>query len=209
MASDGPRRDEAVATLAVRLEFFKMRILIVIACLIVVLAAAGCGSGSSSDSASSGDSSSASTASATNTNASNESGESPPSATPPTKPPAKIEIPTNVPKDKLATADLKEGAGATARDGDELTVQYIGVGSKSEKTFDSSWEREEPLSFQLGEGEVIKGWDEGIVGMKVGGRRELYIPAHLAYGSEGTASIAPNEAIVFVIDLLAVKKGSS
>ena len=130
------------------------------------------------------------------------------SATPPTEAPAKIEFPTGLPKDKLATKDLKTGAGATAKAGDEVTVQYVGLGFKTKKEFDSSWERGEPLSFVLGTGTVIEGWDRGIKGMKVGGRRELLIPAKLAYGSEGTESIAPNESLVFVVDLLAVKPGA-
>jgi peptidylprolyl isomerase len=130
------------------------------------------------------------------------------SATPPAKPPTKIEFPVGLPKDQLATKDLKPGAGATAKAGDEVTVQYVGLGFKTKKAFDSSWEGGEPLSFELGAGKVIEGWDQGIEGMKVGGRREMLIPAKLAYGSEGTESIAPNEDLLFIVDLLAVKPGA-
>jgi peptidylprolyl isomerase len=130
-------------------------------------------------------------------------------STPIKKPPTNVEIPTGLKtKGQVATLEIKEGAGETAKAGDEVTVQYVGVGVKSKKQFDSSWGRGEPLSFKLGAGEVIKGWDEGIEGMKVGGRRELYVPPNLAYGSEGTESIKPNEDIVFVVDLLAVKSGA-
>jgi peptidylprolyl isomerase len=188
--------------------------------LLVAIAIGGCGAGSSggSDSKSGSTSSSESTTRSGETQSGEESGkaeksekseegsgELAPSATPPAKAPAKVAIPTNLPEGKLATADLKKGTGAAAKPGDEVTVQYIGVGVKSEETFDSSWEREEPLSFVLGEGTVIKGWDEGLKGMKVGGRRELWIPPQLAYGSKGTSSIGPNEQLVFVVDLLSVK----
>lgn len=188
-----------------------MKNLIASACLIVAIAATGCGSSSPSDSSTpAGESSSGGSSQPPAESGKAKKGpeELAPSATPPAKAPAKVAIPDGLPKDKLATAELKEGTGTTAKPGDEVTVQYIGVGSKSEETFDSSWEREEPLSFVLGEGRVIKGWDEGLKGMKVGGRRELWIPPQLAYGSKGTSSIAPNEPIVFVIDLLAVKSGS-
>ena len=194
-----------------------MKIWIISVCLTLAIATGGCGSGSSSSSSSSSGStsSSESTAQTGESGKAEESGQSnkssgelAPSATPPAKAPAKVEIPTNLPEGKLATSDLKKGTGAAAEPGDEVTVQYIGVGVKSKESFDSSWEREEPFSFVLDEGGVIKGWDRGLKGMKVGGRRELWIPPQLAYGSKGTGSIAPNEQIVFVIDLLAVKPGS-
>lgn len=82
----------------------------------------------------------------------------------------------------------------------------MGVGYDSEEEFDSSWSRNEPFTFTLGAGEVIKGWDQGVEGMKVGGRRELLLPPELAYGAEGSPpSIGPNETLIFTIDLLAVK----
>lgn len=82
----------------------------------------------------------------------------------------------------------------------------MGVGYESEEEFDSSWSRNEPFSFALGAGQVIPGWDKGVAGMKVGGRRELIIPSNLAYGPQGSPPvIGPNETLIFVIDLLAVK----
>jgi peptidylprolyl isomerase len=106
----------------------------------------------------------------------------------------------------LKTKDLVEGKGNPARAGDELTFQYVGVLYKNGKQFDASWDRGQPFSFKLGAGMVIDGWEKGLVGMKVGGRRELIIPPDLAYGPQGSPpDIGPNEPLVFVIDLLAVR----
>ena len=116
-----------------------------------------------------------------------------------------IEKPTGEPPTALEVQDLAEGTGAEARTGSQLTVQYVGVAFDSGKQFDASWDRGEPFPFQLGAGMVIPGWDQGLVGMKVGGRRVLTIPPELAYGEQGQgADIGPNETLVFVIDLLAV-----
>jgi peptidylprolyl isomerase len=106
----------------------------------------------------------------------------------------------------LKTKDLVEGKGNPAKAGDELTVQYVGVLYKNGNQFDASWDRGQPLSFQLGANMLIRGWDRGLVGMKVGGRRELTIPPALAYGPQGfPPDIGPNETLVFVIDLLAAR----
>ena len=106
----------------------------------------------------------------------------------------------------LEIKDLEEGTGAEAKAGDEVTVQYVGVNYKNGKEFDASWDRGEPFAFQLGAGMVIPGWDQGVEGMKVGGRRELIIPPELAYGPEGSPpAIGPNETLIFVIDLLEVE----
>lgn len=120
-----------------------------------------------------------------------------------------VTVPEGPPPAKLEINDLTEGSGAEAKAGDEISVHYVGVGYKSGKEFDASWDRGEPLGFQLGVGTVIKGWDQGIEGMKVGGRRELVIPSDLAYGPEGSPSIAPNEPLIFVVDLLAINGQSS
>jgi peptidylprolyl isomerase len=117
----------------------------------------------------------------------------------------KVTVPSGPPPKKLVEKDLKTGKGPTAEAGDEVTVQYVGVDYKTGKEFDSSWSRNEPFSFNLGAGEVIAGWDQGIEGMKLGGRRELIIPPELAYGSQEAGSIKPNSTLVFVVDLLAVK----
>ena len=114
-------------------------------------------------------------------------------------------MPKGAPPKKLEIKDLEEGTGAEAKAGDEVTVQYVGVNYKSGKEFDASWDRGEPFIFQLGAGMVIPGWDQGVEGMKVGGRRELIIPPELAYGPEGSPpAIGPNETLIFVIDLLEV-----
>jgi peptidylprolyl isomerase len=98
-----------------------------------------------------------------------------------------------------------ESSGGEKTKPNEVTVQYVGVDYKNGKEFDSSWSRNEPFSFTLGAGEVIPGWDQGVEGMKVGGRRELIIPPNLAYGEAGAPpAIGPNETLVFVIDLLEV-----
>ena len=97
-------------------------------------------------------------------------------------------MPKGAPPKKLEIKELEEGSGAEAKAGDEVTVQYVGVDYKNGKEFDSSWSRSEPFSFSLGAGEVIPGWDQGVEGMKVGGRRELIIPPELAYGEAGLAA---------------------
>jgi peptidylprolyl isomerase len=113
--------------------------------------------------------------------------------------------PTGAPPTKLVTKDLIVGTGPEAKAGDTVTVNYVGVLYKNGKTFDASWKRSEPFSFTLGEGKVIPGWDQGVAGMKVGGRRMLVIPAPLAYGAQGSPpTIPPNSALVFVVDLLSV-----
>jgi peptidylprolyl isomerase len=121
-----------------------------------------------------------------------------------TKP--KVEVPEGEPPTELTTEDLVEGEGATAKAGDEVTVQYVGVGYESEEQFDASWDRGEPFTFTLGNGEVIPGWEQGVEGMKVGARRELIVPPEMAYGPEGRPpAIGPNETLIFVVDLVSVK----
>ncbi len=115
----------------------------------------------------------------------------------------KVTPPSGPPPTKLEKKDLIVGAGAEAKAGENVTVNYVGVLYKGGKEFDASWKRNEPFTFQLGKGQVIPGWDQGVVGMKVGGRRELVIPAALAYGAKGAgSSIPPNAPLVFVVDLL-------
>jgi peptidylprolyl isomerase len=114
-----------------------------------------------------------------------------------------VTVPKGAPPKKLEIKDIEEGTGAEAKAGDEVTVQYVGVNYKNGKEFDASWDRGEPFTFQLGAGMVIPGWDQGVEGMKVGGRRELIIPPELGYGPEGSPpAIGPNETLIFVIDLL-------
>lgn len=120
-----------------------------------------------------------------------------------TKP--KVTVPSGPPPKTLVTRDLETGTGPAAKAGDKVTVNYVGVNYKSGKEFDASWDRGEPFTFTLGAGEVIPGWDQGVEGMKVGGRRELIIPPSLGYGSAGAPpAIPPNETLIFVVDLEAL-----
>ena len=105
---------------------------------------------------------------------------------------------------ELGIEEIVVGDGDEATSGKKVTVHYVGVSLSSGEEFDASWNRGAPLEFRLGVGQVIRGWDEGIVGMKVGGRRQLIIPAELAYGAAGSPpDIKPNETLIFDVDLLA------
>jgi peptidylprolyl isomerase len=102
---------------------------------------------------------------------------------------------------KLVVEDIVEGSGPGAKAGDSLTMQYVGVDYETGKQFDASWDRGEPFTLQLGAGMVIPGWDEGLVGIKKGGRRKLTIPPDLAYGAQGAPpAITPNATLIFVVD---------
>jgi FKBP-type peptidyl-prolyl cis-trans isomerase len=115
----------------------------------------------------------------------------------------KVTPPSGPAPAKLEKKDLVVGTGKEAKAGDTVTVNYVGVLYKGGKEFDASWKRKEPFQFKLGQGQVIKGWDQGVAGMKVGGRRELIIPAELAYGKTGSPPTIPaNAPLVFVVDLL-------
>lgn len=115
----------------------------------------------------------------------------------------KVTPPSGPAPTKLVIKDLITGTGAEAKDGDTVTVNYVGVLYKGGKEFDASWKRNEPFTFTLGKGQVIAGWDQGVAGMKVGGRRELIIPSALAYGTKGSPPTIPaNAPLVFVVDLL-------
>ena len=119
-----------------------------------------------------------------------------------------VTVPDELPPDTLQKRDIVEGKGRAAKKADNVDMQYVGVAWSTSHEFDSSWERGEPFAFKLGEGGVIKGWDEGIPGMKVGGRRELTIPADQAYGEQGQPpDIGPNEALRFIVDLKKIKQG--
>jgi FKBP-type peptidyl-prolyl isomerase-like protein len=104
---------------------------------------------------------------------------------------------------RLVVKDLIKGTGAEAKLGGSVTVNYVGVLYKGSREFDSSWKRGEPATFSLERGKLISGWTEGIPGMRVGGRRELIVPAELAYGKRGSPpTIPPDAPLVFVVDLL-------
>ncbi|MFD5324393.1 FKBP-type peptidyl-prolyl cis-trans isomerase [Streptomyces sp. NPDC127092] len=119
-----------------------------------------------------------------------------------------VDFPVGEPPADLEIKDIWEGDGPVAEAGDTVDVHYVGVLFESGEEFDASWNRGNPLQFQLGVGMVIQGWDRGVQGMKVGGRRQLTIPAHLAYGDRGAgAKIGPGDTLIFVCDLVDVKKG--
>jgi peptidylprolyl isomerase len=117
-----------------------------------------------------------------------------------------VNIPDGAPPDDLQVEDLEEGTGDEAREGAEVEVHYVGVAWSNGEQFDASWDRGDTLTFPLGRGHVIQGWDQGVAGMKVGGRRRLTIPPDLGYGDRGAGGvIAPGETLVFVVDLVGVR----
>ena len=106
---------------------------------------------------------------------------------------------------ELGIEDLVGGDGAEAANGSKVSVHYVGVAFSTGEEFDASWNRGQPFRFQLGKGNVIPGWDAGVLGMRVGGRRKLTIPSAMAYGARGAGGvIKPHEPLVFVVDLIAV-----
>src|SRR4051794_17151489 len=176
--------------------------------LLALAALAGCGSSTKPADIPSGDSTGADTTATTSTQS---KGTARAPLVSPTKDlskkPAIPKQPGDAP-DQLVSQDVVKGKGAVAKDGDVLTVRYVGVLFRNGQEFDSSWKRK-PNSFQfpLGQGQVIPGWDQGVKGMRVGGRRQLTIPPDLAYGAQGSPpAIGPNEPLIFVIDLKKVGK---
>jgi peptidylprolyl isomerase len=156
-------------------------LLIVLAC--AALAVAGCGSDSEETSSS-----------------------KPEATSTPAKTKPEITVPKGKAPKELVVNDIERGAGKAAQTGDQVTVQYVGISFLNGRQFDASWDRGEPFEFQLGAGSVIPGWDQGVTGMRVGGRRQLVIPPDLAYGADGQPpTIGPNETLVFVIDLVSVQ----
>ncbi|MCW2779697.1 MAG: peptidylprolyl isomerase, FKBP-type [Marmoricola sp.] len=117
-----------------------------------------------------------------------------------------IDFPDSPPPTELEVTDLTEGDGDEATAGKTVSVHYVGVAHSTGEEFDASYNRGNPLDFRLGVGQVISGWDQGVQGMKVGGRRKLVIPPHLGYGDRGAGgAIKPGETLIFVVDLLAVR----
>ena len=118
---------------------------------------------------------------------------------------AEIDFPDGAPPDDLEITDLVDGDGPEATSGATVKVHYVGVAHSTGEEFDASYNRGAPLEFRLGIGQVIQGWDKGVEGMRVGGRRRLVIPPHLAYGDRGAgAVIKPGETLIFVCDLVDV-----
>jgi peptidylprolyl isomerase len=117
-----------------------------------------------------------------------------------------IDFPDSPPPAQLEVVDVTVGDGAEATVGSTVVAHYVGVAHSTGEEFDASYNRGEPLAFRLGVGQVITGWDRGIEGMKVGGRRQLVIPPDLAYGDRGAGgAIAPGETLIFVVDLVDVR----
>ena len=167
---------------------------------------AGCGSSGSTSSITVGNesgSTSSSAAAASTTPVQSGNGQTPQSGPLSTKP--KVKLPGGAAPAKLVVKDLIVGSGPAAKSGDTVSVNYVGVLFKSGQEFDASWKRNQPFSFSLGQAQVIRGWDQGVAGMKVGGRRELVIPAALAYGPTGRPGIPANSPLVFVIDMLGIQ----
>lgn len=173
-----------------------MRLLLALLTVLLALVLAACG----------GEDSDTTSEAATETTAPAETTEAAPPAAAGEKP--EVAKPKGDPPSRLVKKDLDKGSGAAAKDGDLLTVHYVGVAWSTGEQFDASWDRGEPFSFPLGQGQVIQGWDDGLVGMKEGGRRRLEIPSEQAYGSAGSPpAIGPDEALVFVVDLVKVEAG--
>ena len=117
-----------------------------------------------------------------------------------------VTIPDEAPPADLIVEDLQVGDGDEAVAGRDVMVHYVGVSWSTGQQFDASWDRGEPFEFDLGKGQVIAGWDQGVVGMRIGGRRRLSIPPHLGYGSRGAGGVIEGgETLVFVVDLLATR----
>ena len=120
-----------------------------------------------------------------------------------TKP--EVDFPGDTPPTELVVEDITVGDGAEVTPGSPIQAHYVGVAHSTGEEFDASWNRGEPLEFTAGVGQVIQGWDQGLLGMKVGGRRKIIIPPALGYGERGAgASIGPNETLIFVCDLVSV-----
>ena len=117
-----------------------------------------------------------------------------------------IDFPEGEPPAGLEITDITEGTGAEAAAGQLVSVLYVGDAFSTGEEFDASYNRGAPLDFPLGGGRVIAGWDQGVAGMKVGGRRKLVIPPHLGYGDRGAGGvIKPGETLIFVVDLVGVR----
>jgi peptidylprolyl isomerase len=117
-----------------------------------------------------------------------------------------IDFPEGEPPTELQITDEVVGDGPEATPGTTVSAHYVGVAYSTGEEFDASWNRGQAFDFRLGAGQVIAGWDQGIAGMRVGGRRKLVIPPHLGYGERGAGgAIKPNETLIFVVDLVGVR----
>jgi peptidylprolyl isomerase len=174
------------------------RLPILLACLFLIVFAAACGDDSEEEAAAPQE-----TATATETPTPEAEGSIDATAISKdlsTKP--EVSTPEGAPPAELQTTDIVKGKGKAAGPGDTVSVQYVGTSWSTGAQFDASWDRGgQPFQFPLGAGQVIPGWDQGVAGMKRGGRRLLVIPPALAYGAQPPPGIAPNETLIFVVDL--------
>jgi peptidylprolyl isomerase len=116
-----------------------------------------------------------------------------------------VVVPAGNPPADLVMEDVTVGTGAEAKSGTNVEVHYVGVAWSTQREFDASWNRGDTFEFRLGAGQVIAGWDQGVAGMKVGGRRILTIPPHMGYGAQGAGGVIKGgETLIFVVDLLNV-----
>src|SRR5918998_4781688 len=117
-----------------------------------------------------------------------------------------VDVPDHAPTYQLELEDIEVGDGDEATPGTIVEVHYVGVSWSTGQEFDASWNRDDTFKFGLGKGQVIQGWDQGVAGMKVGGRRRITIPPMLGYGARGAGGvIGPDETLVFVVDLVAIR----
>lgn len=185
----------------------KLKFGIYLTIIAVALLIAGCGDKKSSESEDSGTTTEQTDQSGATADTSTEVQEGkPPKVTGSLKEKPVIATPDGYPPEKLVIKDIKKGTGKKAEDGDQLKMQYVGLNWSNGAEFDSSWKTGQPFPFELGAGGVIKGWDQGVKGMRVGGRRLLIIPPDLGYGEAGQPpTIPPSETLVFVVDLKSAK----
>ena len=173
--------------------------------LLLAAAAFAAGCGGSDDFKSSSSDSSSSASSQTPPKDNSDPGDPNAKPDPALKKKPKVKIPDGAPPAQLQVRDIIKGKGPEAVLGSQMKVQYVGVAFSTRKEFDSSWKTGKPFDVQLGAGGVIPGWDQGLIGIREGGRRELIIPPDLAYGPQGQPpKIKPNETLVFVIDAVSI-----
>jgi peptidylprolyl isomerase len=176
--------------------YVRARLLTLTAALLLAVGVAACGDDSSSEGEAEATAAPTEAPAAPNTDAIAEG------ITKNTKKEPQIVTPEGAPPTELIRKDIVKGKGPKAKAGDQLTMQYVGYSWSNGQKFDASWDRGEPFVFQLGAGMVIPGWDQGLLGMRKGGRRLLIIPPDLGYGEAGAGgAIGPNETLIFAVDL--------
>lgn len=186
----------------------KLKHFALIAAIVAAFVVAGCGDDNNDESADTGTTTEQVTeeTGATEDSGATEEPGKPPKVSGSTDEAPEIADAEGAPPEELVIKDIKKGDGKTAKAGDSVKVQYLGKNWSNNEQFDASWDRGEAFVFDLGAGNVIAGWDEGVAGMKEGGRRLLIIPPDMGYGPQGSPpSIPPNETLIFVVDLEKVK----